>query len=120
MNLLSLPWKHILQRIPGVVTICYLSWLFWGPIMTPVTFAIVYILLHILFISHGIRSCYAVYKVYHQSVQVSKTNYDVPETEDLRHIIILPNYKEGMDTLCETLDVLASHSRALSQYQVGL
>lgn len=34
------------------------------------------------------------------------------------HIIILPNYKEEMDTLCETLDVLASHSMALTQYKV--
>ncbi|RKP00797.1 hypothetical protein CXG81DRAFT_12802 [Caulochytrium protostelioides] len=40
--------------------------------------------------------------------------------DDVRHVILLPNYKEGMDTLCETLDVLASHSRAATAYHVCL
>lgn len=38
----------------------------------------------------------------------------------IEHLIILPNYKEDMETLYETLDVLASHSMALTQYKICL
>ncbi|QUC18328.1 uncharacterized protein UV8b_02569 [Ustilaginoidea virens] len=36
------------------------------------------------------------------------------------HAVIIPNYKEDMDTLRETLDVLASHSQAEYSYDVYL
>jgi hypothetical protein len=35
------------------------------------------------------------------------------------HAIVIPNYKEEMDTLKETLDVLASHPLARTSYDVG-
>jgi hypothetical protein len=35
------------------------------------------------------------------------------------HAIILPNYMEDLGTLRETLDVLASHRKAKTQYEVG-
>ncbi|KAJ3328375.1 hypothetical protein HDU76_010081 [Blyttiomyces sp. JEL0837] len=40
--------------------------------------------------------------------------------DDVEHVIVLPNYKESLDTLCETLEVLGSHSRARSQYKICL
>jgi len=36
------------------------------------------------------------------------------------HAIIIPNYKEDLDTLRETLDVLACHPQATSSYNVRL
>ncbi|PMD18508.1 hypothetical protein NA56DRAFT_672343 [Hyaloscypha hepaticicola] len=42
------------------------------------------------------------------------------EDELLVHAIILPNYKEEMDTLRETLEVLASHQLARSSYEIYL
>jgi hypothetical protein len=36
------------------------------------------------------------------------------------HAIVLPNYMEDLGTLRETLDVLASHRRARTQYEVRL
>ncbi|RFU30120.1 hypothetical protein B7463_g6226, partial [Scytalidium lignicola] len=36
------------------------------------------------------------------------------------HAIIIPNYKEGMDTLRETLEVLAHHARARTCYDIYL
>lgn len=36
------------------------------------------------------------------------------------HAIIIPNYKEEMDTLRETLDVLASHPFASTSYDVSI
>lgn len=35
------------------------------------------------------------------------------------HAIVIPNYKEEVDSLRETLDVLASHSQARSDYDVS-
>lgn len=40
--------------------------------------------------------------------------------KEVIHAIILPNYKEDIDTLRTTLLVLASHPRASSQYEVSL
>jgi hypothetical protein len=39
--------------------------------------------------------------------------------QDVLHAIILPNYKEDIDTLRETLDVLACHSQAASSYDLS-
>ncbi|KAI9202182.1 glycosyl transferase family group 2-domain-containing protein [Polychytrium aggregatum] len=38
----------------------------------------------------------------------------------VRHVIIIPNYKEDIGTLTETLDVLASHTIAKAQYKICL
>ncbi|KAL4882192.1 glycosyl transferase family group 2-domain-containing protein [Aspergillus karnatakaensis] len=44
---------------------------------------------------------------------------EVAEAE-ITHAIILPNYNEDIDTLRTTLDVLASHPRARTQYEIYL
>lgn len=45
---------------------------------------------------------------------------DTEISEDpLIHAIVVPNYKEEVDTLRETLDVLASHSQARTTYHVS-
>jgi hypothetical protein len=41
-----------------------------------------------------------------------------PVTDTVVHAIIIPNYKEEIDTLTETLDVLASHPQARECYDV--
>lgn len=48
--------------------------------------------------------------------------YDDGEPQDkgsVIHAIVIPNYKEEVDVLRETLDVLASHPRAQSCYDVS-
>ena len=50
---------------------------------------------------------------------VAITLPDQPSSEDgVVHAIILPNYMEELDTLRETLSVLATHARASQQYEV--
>ena len=39
--------------------------------------------------------------------------------QNVLHAIILPNYKEDIDTLRETLDVLACHPQSASSYDVS-
>jgi len=40
--------------------------------------------------------------------------------DSILHAIIIPNYTEDLDTLRETLSVLARHPRAQQQYEVGI
>lgn len=47
------------------------------------------------------------------------TDGDLPKTEPVVHAIVIPNYKEEVDTLKETLEVLASHPQAHSTYDVS-
>jgi hypothetical protein len=44
----------------------------------------------------------------------------VAPEERVVHAIVVPNYMEDLGTLRETLDVLASHRRARTQYEVRL
>ncbi|PGH19671.1 hypothetical protein AJ80_03826 [Polytolypa hystricis UAMH7299] len=51
------------------------------------------------------------------------TEYDADaefEEDQVIHAIIIPNYKEDLETMRETLDVLASHMLARSSYDVYL
>lgn len=59
------------------------------------------------------------------SVPAERTRYldvrslEEGEPEEIVHAIILPNYCEDEETLRTTLNVLASHPRAPSQYEVS-
>ena len=62
------------------------------------------------------------FKEQRQSFQESENAIDrndgVLEFEDVVHVIILPQYKEELDTMTETLNVLASHGMAKTNYKV--
>lgn len=42
------------------------------------------------------------------------------EFDQIKHLIIVPHYKESLDTLRETLSVLASHPNAITSYRICL
>jgi hypothetical protein len=44
---------------------------------------------------------------------------DETDGQHILHAIIIPNYKEELDTLRETLEVLGCHSQASSAYDVS-
>lgn len=57
--------------------------------------------------------------------QCAATNWressgNVDEFDSIHHLIILPHYKESLDTLRETLSVLASHPAARASYVICL
>ncbi|KAI9203187.1 uncharacterized protein BJ171DRAFT_154483 [Polychytrium aggregatum] len=134
----SVPLKPMFQRLPGLWILLLIPFAIFGPIYTPVLFSLYYLSLHLIFLANNIRSAYAVYIAYHSSILYSTTNWiekyraDVPNAGygdadyhdmpygSVEHVVIIPNYKETWDTLCETLDILASHGRALTQYRVCL
>ncbi|RKO86812.1 hypothetical protein BDK51DRAFT_52220 [Blyttiomyces helicus] len=135
--LAQVPWKPILQRLPGIWILCLLPFAILGPVYLPAAFGFYYFLLHFLFFLNNARSAYGVYVCYNNAKASSVTDWvakycaatgttdghdtrhDLPY-EHIVHVVILPNYKEDVDTLCETLDTLASHTRALSQYKICL
>jgi hypothetical protein len=51
-------------------------------------------------------------------IELSSSTASEWEDEPLLHAIIIPNYKEEVDTLRETLDIFASHVQARSSYEV--
>jgi hypothetical protein len=133
----KVPLAAILQRVPGIFVLFIIPWSLLGPIMSPLAFGIYFMVLHLMLLSSNIRSAYGVYTGYYSAIKTSTTDYlskyllktgtangsdeshDLP-FDTISHIIILPNYKENLETLCESLDVLCSHSRAMTQYRICL
>lgn len=62
------------------------------------------------------------FKELRQSCQIAENAIDVNagflDFEDVLHVVIIPQYKEDMDTMTETLTVLASHNMAKTNYKV--
>ncbi|KAJ1555638.1 hypothetical protein HK405_015283 [Cladochytrium tenue] len=133
----KVPWRPILQRLPGVWLLGVFLFGLFGPAYIPLAFSAYFLILHVIFIGSSARTAYG---IYHASKQVkmwsttdwlekycvktgassaSDLRHDLP-FDDVNHVIIIPNYKENLETLCETLDILASHSRALTQYKICL
>jgi hypothetical protein len=133
----QLPLKSIFQRLPAFLCLFILPFSLLGLVYTPVLYLVYFSLLHLLLFQQQLRTCYAVYQGYRESIKTSFTNYleeylritstingqdtrhDLP-FDHVVHVIIIPNYKEDYFTLCETLDCLSSHERALTQYRVSL
>jgi hypothetical protein len=134
--LAQVPLASLLQRLPGVVFLLFVPFCILGPIYTPTFFAVYFVFLGILFFAQVIRSMYANRIAYQRVQEHSKTNWQekycgkvgVTSIEDtrhdlpydaVRHTIIIPQYKEDLGTMVDTLDVLASHPMALSHYKVS-
>ena len=129
------PLQAIFQRLPGVWFIAVFLLGLFGPAHLPIRYSFYFLTLHLLFLIGSIRACYGLWHAKTQVVRWSTTDWldlycrktgavsgqdprhDMP-FDNVKHIILLPNYKENMETLRETLDVLSSHSRALTQYKV--
>ncbi|KAJ3095935.1 hypothetical protein HDU96_000986 [Phlyctochytrium bullatum] len=133
----KLPWKDIFQRVPGTWLIFMILFSTFGPAYAPYTFGAYYLLLHFMFMASNLRTAWGAYNVNIEARKASyidwvqrfcdktgavdgfDTSVDMP-IEHVMHVIILPNYKEDMETLCETLDILASHPRAPTNYKICL
>lgn len=132
-----IPWKSLLQRLLGVWNLVFLLLCIAGPTHAPIAYALYYATLHMFFISNNLRTFWGVYQAYTGTITHSKTDWvgrycehagvaspldrrhDLPYSS-ISHTIIIPNYKETMDTLSDTLDVLASHEMALTHYKICL
>ncbi|KAJ3391709.1 hypothetical protein HDU84_005471 [Entophlyctis sp. JEL0112] len=133
----AVPWKMLLQRLPGVLIVFVVVLGLLGPAYAPYFYASYLLAVHVLSANAAIRIAYGSKVAVAQAVRHSTTDWpalycsltgsahtadlshDLP-FDDVDHVIIIPGYKESEDTWCETLDVLASHSRAVSHYKICL
>lgn len=135
--------RAFLQRLPGILLTSLVPFSFLGPTSFPYIYYMYYAFLKLCTLINAIRTTHGLRTAYHQVVASSQTDWCMkyrshvnndsmgkyPTTQsrenalkvfdDVRHVIVIPNFKEDLGTLKETLDVLASHARAKSQYTVG-
>ncbi|KAJ3320939.1 hypothetical protein HDV06_004717 [Boothiomyces sp. JEL0866] len=133
----KLPLQSIFQRVLGVGYVLFIPFCVFGPIYTPIAFTIYYLILNVFLILNNVRTTFGARSAYLGAKKHSQTNWaekycettgasfpddtrhDLP-FDAVRHVIIIPQYKEDMGTMYDTLDVLASHSMALSNYKICL
>lgn len=124
-----IPLASLLQRLPGVVALFFVPFCFFGPIYTPTLFAAYFVFLHLAFAYNATRTAYGARvasvqsRLHFETDWYTKYSQEVTDNHDLpydaiRHIIIIPQYKEDLGTMYDTLDVLASHPQALTNYKV--
>ncbi|KAJ3029195.1 UNVERIFIED_CONTAM: hypothetical protein HDU68_012782 [Siphonaria sp. JEL0065] len=132
----SIPLRPMLQRLPGVWLIFVVLFGLVGPAHFPFLFSFYFLIVHVLSLNGASRIAYGAYCALRESTRHSFVDWQLKFREttgfepgdiraelaydDVAHVIIIPGYKENMDTWCETLDILASHRMAMSQYKICL
>lgn len=122
------------QRLPGLLLLTFLFIAFAGPVLFPDVYWAVTISVYLFLITNAVRlaagiAITAIKTKTHTETDwrlryrecVEKNNLDLEvKYDDMMHVIIIPNYKEDFETLCETLDTLANHQSAKTRYKVIL
>ncbi|KAJ3016843.1 UNVERIFIED_CONTAM: hypothetical protein HDU68_012003, partial [Siphonaria sp. JEL0065] len=132
--------RQILQRLPGFLLLCLIPFVMLVPFHAPTSFAVYYGWLSAVFMLTAFRTTLGVINIWISSVRHSSVDWinkrddevtslrqeesnlddEFMTIKDIYHVIIIPNYKESIETLVETLDVLASHPISKSNYKVCL
>lgn len=129
--------RWILQRFPFLSHFCIVLLGLLGPLLTPRLTSVVLIAIHIVFVLCQSRTAFGVWSAWRgvqcfsrrdwhdywmkaSQEQVSNERRDVLDYRAVQHGIIVPAYKEDVSTLEETLDILASHPLASSNYHICL
>ncbi|KAI3649436.1 hypothetical protein MP228_005068 [Amoeboaphelidium protococcarum] len=126
--------RAVSQRIPGVVFILGALLLFLGPLYLTGLYWVVVALLKLCLVTNAVRLAVGLvitaiktrkhidldWMAKYRDVVASwegEREIDVKPSA-VKHVIIIPNYKEDRDVLCETLDTLAHHYQAKNCYKV--
>lgn len=133
--------KWLLRCIPGLSTLCLLllieislgvtrsSWKFIrsgrddptaGPVILQIVFAAYTFFLHILALSFPIRVIFAARAAAQGIRSYHGKTIAANDGQHTTMAIIIPCYKEDIETLQDTLDVLAFHDGALKSYNVSI
>ena len=130
-----IPLQSILQRLPGLQSICNIIYTLTAPRYAPVLFIIILSLLKLCIVYSCFRQLRGIYYTYYECIKFSKidwakkycetsgasfpddSRYELPYTKVI-HVIIIPQYMEDESTIYDTLQVLASHNMAKSNYKV--
>ncbi|KAJ3065482.1 hypothetical protein HDU98_011150 [Podochytrium sp. JEL0797] len=139
--------RAILQRLPGVLILLVLPYLLFAPYYAPTLFSIYYGFLLACFMLFSMRTAAGITFTLIQSRRNARIDWvqkrdqevstlrdamglkgeeagtaaeELMTIRDILHVIVIPNYKESIETLKETLDVLASHAIAKTNYKICL
>ncbi|KAJ3262755.1 hypothetical protein HDU77_011839 [Chytriomyces hyalinus] len=127
--------RQVMLRVAGVLLILLLPFTLLAPRHAPVVFAAYYAFLNAVLALSTWRTALGIAAVWflsrrhshqHWSLEADDPDPDADQSrfhlrlKDVVHIILLPNYKEDPETLSDTLNVLASHARARSNYKICL
>jgi Glycosyl transferase family group 2 len=112
----SLP--AILQRLPALSHLLILIIAVYGPRHFPFIFATVFFGIHAVL---SINNLFSIWGQFCAWRGVEATCFPkVYKRHDIEHVIIIPAYKEDIEILRETLDILGSHIRTRDQYHICL
>ncbi|KAI8607613.1 hypothetical protein BC830DRAFT_104698 [Chytriomyces sp. MP71] len=128
--------RVLLQRIPGTLILLLFPLLMLGPYYAPVFFSVYFIFLTFAVFFLSVRSALGIFATWVKFIVEKDVDWMKLRTEemhrrkltgeaemavtDIVHVVVVPNYKESMETLVETLDVLGSHDLASTNYVVCL
>ncbi|KAK9235887.1 hypothetical protein V1525DRAFT_380567 [Lipomyces kononenkoae] len=129
-------FNYFCRCIPGISTLLVIAVVVFGN--DTLAFVVLTLVYHVLIVAHTARNCYGVYATWkgmletanrpgqHSESAVSSNEPNLTtqiiehDSRTLIHAIIVANYNEHLDTLRETLSMLASHDMAHSSYEVYL
>ncbi|KAK9463620.1 uncharacterized protein V1516DRAFT_47984 [Lipomyces oligophaga] len=121
--------SYVARAAPGLSTVVVISivcltlsayWTMQG------YFILLTLFLHLSVVGFAVRSCYGMYitrrEMAHTADEDQRSRTAAGEEDILPtvHAIFIPCYKESLETLRETLSMLASHPNALLRYDVYL
>lgn len=120
----STAFRRAVEMAPALVALVVITSLVWGPIFVPVPFALVVTAFHAFwfFRAHmtGIHA-YKGFRLLRRYAGVDwRERYERERRagraclrwEDVRHVVVIPNYTEGLDKLRKCLDSLAAQEVA--------
>jgi hypothetical protein len=115
--------KRVLEIVPAVVALTVITSLIWGPIVTPIPFAIAILAFHAYWLWRAQMNGIHAFKGYrllrrHKNTDWRALYEDSLDTdtaskwEGTRHIVVIPNYTETAEKLRPCLDSLATSPEA--------
>lgn len=115
---MSTSLSAIFQRFPALSHILVVIIAIYGPSHFPLIFATIFFGVHVVFSINNILSVWGQLCAWRG---VRATCFPkVYKRHDVEHIIIIPAYKEDLEILRETLNVLCSHVQVRDQYRICL
>jgi len=115
--------KRLIEIVPAVVALTVISSLIWGPVVAPVPFAICILAFHAYWLWRAHMNGIHALKGFLLLRRHKKTDWraeyqqraegkDVLEWDDIRHIVIIPNYTETAEKVRPCLNSLAESPEA--------
>ncbi|KAJ3080111.1 hypothetical protein HDU99_009257 [Rhizoclosmatium hyalinum] len=113
--------QGLLQRVPGLTLVLAVPFVLFVPSYSPGLFSFYYAFLNVVLVLTVARATAGVWSAWRVSrVNLMDLVSKSGPSETVFHWIIIPNYKEELETLRDTLEALASQPAAKLTYKICL